>query len=530
MTGVRYNNRPAPPIPLPPSVSLLGNEPSGLAVDFCALDMFVRDTTTPANNFQGAASAKLTYSAPSSKLITNGFGVLEAGTTLRCDHDPATLDTSATSQHSLGVNTNKTFVTAGAVTYVAGQDVQLTAASDVTKWMLGRVVSYAGGSLVVTIYAVSGYFSTSSWKIIVALGIAVEGAATNLLLQSQAIDNAFWTVGGATVTANTVTAPDGTLTADTLVEDSSTGTHRLYRTAITLAAASPIAFSFFAKRAAGTRHLFAIIQNSANLIYCRIDMGTGAVIQSGAGGDAVFAACTVDKYPGGWYRVKLSGTSSTSTANPAIQVYMADTNVAGGSTPPSYAGDGASGLSIWGLQAETNVGGVAQSSSYIPTTTAQVTRAADNISLPATSMFYNASAGTLLATLVRPNALQVISGGYYATPVSMVGPGGLAGIVMLSLNSGNLQSYVGNQFVTNIAALIANKALKAGVAYDAASFIGAAGGSLSASSANPAIPNPVNNLYFGKANVANGYLAGWLKSVVYLPRKLSNSELQARTT
>jgi hypothetical protein len=45
----------------------------------------------------------------------------------------------------------------------------------------------------------------------------IEKVRTNVALYSQQYDNAAWAiVGGASVAANTTTAPDGTLTADTL--------------------------------------------------------------------------------------------------------------------------------------------------------------------------------------------------------------------------------------------------------------------------------------------------------------------------
>jgi hypothetical protein len=165
----------------------LGSEPSGFAVDFVAMDCLARGGPSP---YSGDPNGKLTYTAPSTKWITNRHGLLASGTTLRCDHDASTLDTSASSDNSLGVGNGgvvrKTLTTSGAVTYVAGQDIVASDASDIAKWMAGRVVSYAGGSLVVDFRAASGYFTCSSWKIIVALGLLVEEQRTNLLLGSDA--------------------------------------------------------------------------------------------------------------------------------------------------------------------------------------------------------------------------------------------------------------------------------------------------------------------------------------------------------
>jgi hypothetical protein len=53
----------------------------------------------------------------------------------------------------------------------------------------------------------------------------IRTATTNLLLRSEEFDNASWGATNASIAANTATAPNGTVTADTLIEDSTTGGH-----------------------------------------------------------------------------------------------------------------------------------------------------------------------------------------------------------------------------------------------------------------------------------------------------------------
>ena len=52
---------------------------------------------------------------------------------------------------------------------------------------------------------------------------AYDPSVSNKLIRSEELDNAGWGKSGATITANATLAPDGTTTADTVVE---TGTHR----------------------------------------------------------------------------------------------------------------------------------------------------------------------------------------------------------------------------------------------------------------------------------------------------------------
>lgn len=75
--------------------------------------------------------------------------------------------------------------------------------------------------------------------------------ATNLLTYPDQFDNAYWSKTRATITANTIAAPDGTLTADKLVIDTTAAnTHYLYRS--TLGSYVPggnVMFSIVAKAA-----------------------------------------------------------------------------------------------------------------------------------------------------------------------------------------------------------------------------------------------------------------------------------------
>lgn len=70
---------------------LLAAEPQGLAIDFATMSMAIKDTTTPANTFDGDPNSKLTYTAPGTKLIRGANGLWSAGSTLRTAYD-ATLN------------------------------------------------------------------------------------------------------------------------------------------------------------------------------------------------------------------------------------------------------------------------------------------------------------------------------------------------------------------------------------------------------------------------------------------------------
>lgn len=71
---------------LDPALALLGTNAEGLAIDGPSLRAVVR---SPGLNWSGNINDLLTYASPSTKYIWQN-GILVPGTTLRCDHDPAT--------------------------------------------------------------------------------------------------------------------------------------------------------------------------------------------------------------------------------------------------------------------------------------------------------------------------------------------------------------------------------------------------------------------------------------------------------
>jgi hypothetical protein len=88
----------------------------------------------------------------------------------------------------------------------------------------GKYVRDAAG--VLTLLSV-GVIPQSYDPIAGRYGILLEPAATNLALRSQEFDNPAWTTQASSVTANAAVAPDGTTTADSLVEDTSGTTHTI---------------------------------------------------------------------------------------------------------------------------------------------------------------------------------------------------------------------------------------------------------------------------------------------------------------
>jgi hypothetical protein len=173
----------------------------------------------------------------------------------------------------------------------------------------------------------------------------IRTAVTNLLLRSDDLTTT-WIQFGTTVSSNTATAPDGTLTADKLIDTANNIEHGIYQNTTTSGSHT---FSVFAK---AVERRYVVLRKDSSPLIAVFDLQTGTVTQTDAG-----VTASITAYPNGWYRCSMT---CTSTGNSVIKLSDVATGVLSNST---YLGNGG-GVLLWGAQLE-------QSSTvgeYIPTT------------------------------------------------------------------------------------------------------------------------------------------------------------------
>lgn len=215
-------------------------------------------------------------------------------------------------------------------------------------------------------------------------GLMGEQAVTFLDTYSEQFDNEAWTKPGVTVAPNAISSPDGTVSADKIIETSSVGGHNLVKTASTNCSI-PHTLSVFVKPAERKRIRLLFDKDAGYTDICRCDflLDTKTVLNATNSGTASGAAGFIHDYGNGWYRCVLVGTPSTSAGSilRAI-VYLDD-----GSGGYDYAGSTSSGLYIWGAKIYAGTG----PTSYLPTVASGVTRAADVCSVDLTKLTRNGS-------------------------------------------------------------------------------------------------------------------------------------------
>ena len=183
----------------------------------------------------------------------------------------------------------------------------------------------------------------------------IRYAPENLLTKSEEFNDAAWGKAAVSVTSNAITAPNGALTADAIIENTANTIHRVVSQSITSLAGVTYSYSVYAKNN-GRRYLYmnfgALFTAAATF-----DLQDGTFISASG-------AASITNVGDGWYRCTVTGASvAGASGTGALQL-----NNSSAATDSTYLGDGVSGIFLWGAQLERHP----TARTYIPTTTAVV--------------------------------------------------------------------------------------------------------------------------------------------------------------
>ncbi len=347
--------------------------------------------------------------------------------------------------------------------------------------------------------------------------LLVEPSGTNTLSGSVSLDTG-WTITADTIVTSGIISPSGSTNA-TLFQATNTAS-RVRQTA-TLASGSTYTFSCFGKFGALSSgfSLNVFDENAASYgsgVCQAFNLNEGTLGASGTtGAGFTLQSVGMENYGSGWYRCRMTVLMGYTPTTPRVG-FRVGTQISG--RPLSVA---SGTVNAWGAQLET--GSVA--TSYIPTTTATVTRNADVVSV---SGAVSGSIGQTQGTIYLD--LTVLGKGSSSATrwVQIFGPSNNIG---LAINSSNLfRSIVNTQSDTLLTAPLISSGVKVAWAYDATGttcFINGTQYTLT-TGGNQTMSSLTSISIDGSANTAFGFAR--IRAAALYNTRLTNAELAALTT
>ena len=317
-----------------------------------------------------------------------------------------------------------------------------------------------------------------------ALGFLVEGAATNLCLQSEDLTTTwFLQATNPTLTANSGVAPDGTSTADKVAFAADAGSRVTQDTSSATSGSTKYTFSVWARYISG-------------------DTGFRLFVWDAGGGDQYSSEFTATS---SWVRHSWTFTYGGGVTR---QISLR-----------CNAGGDAATIEFWGAMLEAGEG----PSSYAKTTTVSVTRSADIATLTDIS-WYDQNEGTILAEADTSD-------------FALAGPMGvvvmddetLNNLIRIKINSNAVEAVItaGGSTQSTGLTIATTASFKAALAYAENDFAFTADGAAVVTDTSGSLPT-VTRMLLGKHS--NGYwLNGHLHRIAYYPKRITNTQLQALT-
>lgn len=343
-----------------------------------------------------------------------------------------------------------------------------------------------------------------------AKGLLIEEQRTNYLLYSHTFSAANWSLSGTSKTLVTDTAPDGSTNTVYEIAVSAAGTSKSTSQGVTTNQTGYVA-SVYLKAGTSTTANVGLYNTST------LSWGTPS---SGATGRILSGPGTIVVHPNavGGSLFKVTGLSSTDWTRVQIVVPSFSTNrfyIYPNDYPAQTIGNS---VKIWGAQVE--LGSFA--TSYIPTTTTTVTRAADTLTVTTGSWYNGAGLGTLSS-----EGLQMSGASTTASTAEIWQDTNNKISCRMTSNYYMLAGV--NQAVFSMS-LTQGILQKQAFAYDTNNFAASKNGSLVGTDTSGDLVTSPSLMRIGNTDGnASYYYNGWIQKVKYYPARVSNTQLNLLT-
>jgi hypothetical protein len=348
-------------------------------------------------------------------------------------------------------------------------------------------------------------------------GLLIEESRQNLFAQSENFaSGSGWAPNNGSVTANTTTAPNNTLTADTFTQ---TGTTTAYFTVTnnTFTSGRVYTSSMYVKKIDVSEVYILFYGSNFNsggsncIVLFNLDTVTSSVV----GG--VVANHGIEDVGNGWRRIWASFTATTTVS--ANNQYL------------RFKDPGAtSNIYVWGAQLEESTSG-AFVTSYIPTSGSIVTRNAEIANILNLSPWFNTAEGTLIVEFDSvefgvnrfPRVASLVDSGGQTNIFQMVGFGSNRNVYSSAWDNGSFLASTSTGNFQNLSKC------RISFTYDSSVFRGNFnGGVVSGGNINATLTSEFNRLSIGHLT-GGASLNGHIHSIAYYPKKFTDEMLVEAT-
>lgn len=422
---------------------------------------------------------------------------------LPVEWDQATLVTSSTSLVVLNgiVGLSRTFAYTGDV-FTVGADVRAyDSANPTTNYLVGKVTAASSGSVTIAVFRQVGSGTVSDWKLVQCKGWLIEPAATNYMPLSLA-DTGFAAAGTTPPTvADTQTWLGETCTKITFPSGAAAGYggSRVSRTGagsyLALSAGDYVGglYISLSRELTGAESIVFYFTGSA--------AGNQTAISSANSADFVgrFVRMTssTPTHPGGtFYPVIFNGNSSTLTSD--LDVYV-------------HSGDVQPGTVL---------------TSHIRTAGSSLSRLADAPYLDVADLPWNEDAWSAVVSYM-PRVLSSTT-----NVLNFMSSSGLDRVT-LPTTQNTYQPYIASGGVISAnptaGTIVADQMQRLAFALAQDDFASSLDGGVPATDTSGDMPSGISKIYIG-AFTTTAQLNGHIQSFKYLPRRITNAELQSEST
>ena len=341
------------------------------------------------------------------------------------------------------------------------------------------------------------------------LGYLAEGARTNLVLDGVSPSTAAGLGWGTDALATlTVSAEPSIISGEFFSLLARAGGGSYVYQSVSMSSGVAYTSSWYVKAADSNDPNFRFELNQptdfVTVAAASLNLNTGVLTVTVGAGEVT--ACQ-----NGVYRVSITGTPGTTGVNGNVVAVL-------GGVP-----DDGTGHYLGGVQLEA----AAFASSYIPTTTAAVTRNADVLTYP-TTVWFSATAGTFYAEGTAPNSATASPGNQSLIQIDdgtlnerylLYRASGLATGDFAVIDGGVAQALLSSSTWS------ANAQIKMAAAYAASDFAFSANGTAPSLDSGGTLPT-VTQIQIG---TGDGALVGPIRRVAYYSARLANATLQGLT-